>query len=220
MTLPRVVYLSNPPLHGGKMLDYLRTLPCEVVYANIFDAKLAWLNYVGEGYDLGLNFLATHKVPADEVARPRLGWVNFHPGPLPQYRGRNLCYHAIMNGESEFGATVHYMDASYDTGPVIEVFRFPVLNYTAGELHDAAIRACKYLFAKWAPQLLGGRVPATPQDPAGGAYYRKAVIPNDVALTATQRQHIRALTYPPKHYARVAVGGRWYKIVPEEEEEG
>ncbi len=215
--LPRVVFLSAQP-HGEEMLDYLHTLPCKPVAGTVIDAKMSWLSYVGTDYDLGLNFLGTRKIPADEVVRPRLGWVNFHPAPLPEYRGRNLCYHAILNDEKEFGATAHYMDATYDTGPIIEVQRFPLThNLTAGCLHGWAVAACIQLFKKWVPELLKGRVPATPQDPSQGRYYPKLPIDDEVEFVSDcQERVIRALTAHPKHHACMTIGGKRYKIVPEE----
>ena len=47
------------------------------------------------------------------------GFINCHAGALPFYRGRNVLNWAIINGESQFGVTVHYVDAGIDTGDII-----------------------------------------------------------------------------------------------------
>src|SRR6266404_2890824 len=112
--VPRVVYLSSTA-KGKEMLHFLLGLPCHVVLAETDDRRL------GEfpEYDLGIGFLYTHRIPASEFMEP-YRWVNFHPGPLPEFRGRNLAYHAISEDAKEFGATVHYMEKTFDTGELIE----------------------------------------------------------------------------------------------------
>jgi len=48
-----------------------------------------------------------------------LGFINFHAGMLPRYRGRNVINWAIINGEKEIGLTAHYIDKHIDTGDII-----------------------------------------------------------------------------------------------------
>jgi methionyl-tRNA formyltransferase len=45
--------------------------------------------------------------------------INCHAGKLPFYRGRNVLNWVLINDESEFGITVHYMDEGIDTGGII-----------------------------------------------------------------------------------------------------
>jgi len=45
--------------------------------------------------------------------------INCHAGKLPFYRGRNILNWALINGETEFGITVHYVDEGIDTGDII-----------------------------------------------------------------------------------------------------
>ena len=52
------------------------------------------------------------------------GFVNYHPAPLPKYKGPNEIETAIKNKEIHWGVSVHYMDEDYDTGSIIEVFKF------------------------------------------------------------------------------------------------
>jgi methionyl-tRNA formyltransferase len=50
---------------------------------------------------------------------PPLKVVNCHAGKLPFYRGRNVLNWVLINDESEFGITVHYIDQGIDTGDII-----------------------------------------------------------------------------------------------------
>ena len=45
--------------------------------------------------------------------------INCHAGKLPFYKGRNILNWALINDESEFGITVHYVDKGIDTGDII-----------------------------------------------------------------------------------------------------
>src|SRR5262249_49192194 len=58
------------------------------------------------------------------VRRPLLesaprGFVNFHAGKLPHYRGKNVVNWALINGETEIGMTGHFMDEGIDTGDIL-----------------------------------------------------------------------------------------------------
>ena len=59
------------------------------------------------------------QIPEEAIAVPRLGIVNGHPARLPRYRGPNPIGWALRNGDAELGFTFHYLDAEFDTGPVL-----------------------------------------------------------------------------------------------------
>jgi methionyl-tRNA formyltransferase len=61
-----------------------------------------------------------------------------------------------------------------------------------------------------------GKMPATKQDPSQKTYFKKEPIDDEIELEDYQQQAIRARTFHPKHHARVVIGGKRYKIVPEE----
>lgn len=180
------------------------------------DGKVSnWDEINGIGYDLGISFMYQHKVPKSEIDKAT--WINFHPAPLPEYKGRNLCYHAIMNGEREFGATVHYMDENFDTGDIIEVvkqFTFP--SDTAESLSERTIKLSKELFRVYLPRILAGEQFERKPN-VGGTYYKKENI--DVRINMDNyewlRDYWRALYFPP-HYPKIEIGGVTYKIVKDE----
>ncbi len=53
--------------------------------------------------------------------------VNVHPAPLPDFPGAHPLEDVLTAGVSETAATVHYVDAGIDTGPVIASEPVPVL---------------------------------------------------------------------------------------------
>ena len=72
------------------------------------------------------------RIPADAIAVPRLGVLNGHPSPLPRYRGPNPIGWALRSGDPELGFTFHFMDAEFDTGPVLLQGAAPLARSRAG----------------------------------------------------------------------------------------
>lgn len=132
--------------------------------------------------DLGVSLAGSHIFSAEEIAAARCGIVNLHLAPLPQYRGRYSAGHALRNGETEFGVTLHYIDEGIDTGPVIAIRRFAIAKHeTVDSLRARAFLHGTWLWCEWAPRLVaaaldGQRVPAVPQDESLAHYYDRASI--------------------------------------------
>lgn len=71
-----------------------------------------------EAVDLILNVHSLHIVHPEVLAAARVGAFNLHTGPLPSYAGMNAVNWAIMNGESQHGTTLHWMEHGIDTGDI------------------------------------------------------------------------------------------------------
>jgi len=68
------------------------------------------------------------RVIAGDVVTPRCGRIiNIHPSLLPQFKGLHTHQQALDAGVAEHGASVHYVTAELDGGPVIAQARVPVL---------------------------------------------------------------------------------------------
>ena len=69
-----------------------------------------------------------YRLPADFLALPRHGAVNMHPSLLPKYRGAgpNVFGWMFRNDEKECGISVHYMDATFDTGRILSQIPVPI----------------------------------------------------------------------------------------------
>jgi methionyl-tRNA formyltransferase len=76
--------------------------------------------------DLLVNVHSLFVLGSDIVCAPRIGSFNLHPGPLPQYAGLNAPSWAIFHGERKHAATVHWMDAGIDTGPIAYAADFEI----------------------------------------------------------------------------------------------
>ncbi len=62
-----------------------------------------------------------------EALKPWVGrMVNIHPSLLPKYRGLHTHRRALEAGDAEHGASVHYVTAELDGGPVIAQARIAI----------------------------------------------------------------------------------------------
>ena len=76
-----------------------------------------------------------------EALSPWVGrMINIHPSLLPKYRGLHTHQRALEAGDEEHGASVHYVTAELDGGPVIAQAR---ISIRAGD--DEAILAQRLL---------------------------------------------------------------------------
>ncbi|OIP81502.1 MAG: methionyl-tRNA formyltransferase [Porphyromonadaceae bacterium CG2_30_38_12] len=68
---------------------------------------------------------------------PPLGTFNLHASLLPQYRGAAPINYAIMQGETQTGATTFFLTHEIDTGKIILQRSIPILESDdAGSIHD------------------------------------------------------------------------------------
>ena len=64
---------------------------------------------------------------ADFTERYQGRLLNIHPSLLPKFRGLHTHERALAAGETEHGASIHFVTAELDGGPVIVQARVPVL---------------------------------------------------------------------------------------------
>lgn len=171
--------------------------------------------------DLAVSYLYWQKIKPPLLHLPRLGFINLHPAPLPEYRGLGGYNFAILAGDSQFGVSAHFVSENIDAGDLIEVRRFPIEvgRETAHSLERQAQEHLLQLFKDVMARMLGdGRLPRAPQGP--GRYYSraemeaaKAVLPDDPPELVERK--VRAFWYPPYEGAYIERGGRKYTLVSE-----
>lgn len=114
--------------------------------------------------------------------------LNVHGGALPAYRGLPVACvaWAILQGETEFAATLHRVDAGVDTGPVIAERRFPIAPDDVFEdVMAELVEACHGLFTDHLDDAVAGRLTGRPQPEGPGGYYGSRA----VAELARHRDH-------------------------------
>lgn len=102
----------------------------------------------------------------------RRGALNIHGSLLPKYRGRAPVNWAILNGEQETGATLHYMVARADAGDIVDQLAVPILaDDDAREVFTKVTTAAEIVLARSLPSLLAGNAPHRPQPIVPGQYF-------------------------------------------------
>jgi methionyl-tRNA formyltransferase len=141
----------------------------------------------------------------------RRGALNMHGSLLPRYRGRSPVNWAVLRGERETGATLHYMTAKPDRGDIVAQTAVPILpDDTAREVFDKVTLAAEMTLDRVLPALVAGTAPRVAQDLAAGNYCGGRR-PEDGAIdwnrdAATVHNLVRAVA-PPYPGAFTAVGG-------------
>ena len=170
--------------------------------------------------DLVLSFLYWKKIPRELIDLPRIGCFNFHPAPLPEYRGRRGYNFAILEGAEEYGASVHWVSEQFDGGEIVEVRHFPIRPAETAFSLEARTMSCLVdIFEDFIRNVLAGRsIEKTPQGPGKSA--TKAEMLAAMHITPaddpdTIERKVRAFWYPPHTGATIELGGRQYTLVDE-----
>jgi len=116
-----------------------------------------------------------HKILKPEVISiPKSGCINLHFGLLPKYRGMAPIAHAMINGDEEIYATLHYIDEGIDTGPILGMVKYERQpTDTAADVYREMIKIAVKMFKDLWPQLLEHRLAAWTQDEGEAHYYTK-----------------------------------------------
>lgn len=92
-----------------------------------FDRALALLMAVGEP-DLVV-LAGFMRIIGPNILEPFAGrMINLHPSLLPLYRGTQTYQRAIDAGDTEHGASIHFVTAELDGGPVLSQVVIPILE--------------------------------------------------------------------------------------------
>ncbi len=104
-------------------------------------------------------------LPRSIYTLARLGSFNIHASLLPRYRGAAPINWAIINGDSETGATSFLLADSVDTGAVLDMRSLGIPDgMTAGELHDTLMPIAAQLAADTCRALAEGTAVGRPQN--------------------------------------------------------
>lgn len=139
---------------------------------------------------------------------PRLGTFNLHASLLPQYRGAAPINWAVMNGDTETGATTFMLQHEIDTGNIILQERIAIADdENVGSVHDRLMTMGASLVTRTVDAIIecdahGTPLPTIPQDnsielrPAPKIFKDTCAI--DFSRTAEQIcNHVRGLSpYP------------------------
>ena len=148
------------------------------------------------------------------LSAARRGALNMHGSLLPRYRGRAPVNWAILRGERETGATLHYMVERADAGDIVDAQAVPILiDDDAREVFAKVTVAAEVVLARSLPELLAGNAPRRAQPLLAGEYFGRRR-PEDGRIdwrrTALEVHNLVRAVAPPFPGAFGLVGGeRW-----------
>lgn len=154
-------------------------------------------------------------LPASVLNYPKFGCINAHVSLLPKYRGAAPMQRAIINGESETGVTIMYMNEGLDTGDIITAESFPIGPFDDFEtVHDTSAKIGARLLSEVAYAIERGEAKRVPQDDTLACYAEK-IEKSDCKLDFTKSAreldfNIRGVTPIPGAFAYL--NGKMLKI--------
>ena len=152
--------------------------------------------------------VAFRMLPEVVWSMPRLGTFNLHASLLPQYRGAAPINWAVMNGDTETGATTFMLQHEIDTGNIILQERIPIADdENVGSVHDRLMIMGAGLVTRTVDLIIdsensGQPLPTIPQDDTLSLKAAPKIFKDtctiDFSRTAEQiRNHVRGLSpYP------------------------
>jgi methionyl-tRNA formyltransferase len=151
--------------------------------------------------DIIFSFYYRNMICQEILDTARLGAFNLHGSLLPKYRGRVPVNWAVLNGETETGATLHHMVKRADAGDIVDQQAVSIgPRATAQDVFIKVTAAARQVLERSLDAIKQGRAPRRRQDEAQATYYGGRKPENGrIDWRADARQLfnlIRAVTHP------------------------
>ncbi|MFL4451949.1 bifunctional UDP-4-amino-4-deoxy-L-arabinose formyltransferase/UDP-glucuronic acid oxidase ArnA [Serratia marcescens] len=151
--------------------------------------------------DVIFSFYYRHMLSDEILSLAPLGGFNLHGSLLPRYRGRAPVNWALVNGETETGATLHKMVKRPDAGDIVGQQKVTIAdNDTALTLHKKVLEAAQAVLKEQLPKLKNGTATFTKQDESQASYFERRTAADGEILWHKSAKEInnlvRAVTEP------------------------
>jgi methionyl-tRNA formyltransferase len=121
--------------------------------------------------DFIFSFYYRNMIKPEVLEIPVKGALNLHGSYLPRYRGRVPVNWAVINGETETGATLHYMIEKPDAGDIVAQEKIEIaFNDTAHDVFGKVTDAAVTIIERAWPELREGVAGRIPMDLNAGNY--------------------------------------------------
>lgn len=122
--------------------------------------------------DIIFSFYYRNMICQEILDIPRLGAFNLHGSLLPKYRGRVPINWAVLNGETETGATLHHMVRRPDAGDIVDQEAVSIgPRDTAQDVFIKVTAAARQVLERSLDAIKQGRAPRRPQDDSQASYF-------------------------------------------------
>jgi methionyl-tRNA formyltransferase len=172
--------------------------------------------------DLVISFLYWKLIKKPLIELPKIGCINFHAAPLPEFRGFSPYSFAIYENSSYYGVTAHFVDECLDTGDIIKTIKFDIdsARETAYSIRKKSHVANLELLKEIVDEVLDKGFLVGVSQGAGRSFSK-----NDFEKIRKINSHdardvidrkIRAFWCPPFAGATVELNGKEYTLINEE----
>ncbi len=146
---------------------------------------------------------------------------NLHNAKLPDYKGYNSISHAILNNDTDYTSTIHWMDPEVDKGDIAYEASVRILpDDDALSLYLRSIDSSMDIFNIFLKDMAAEIAPPRKPMGDGGMFYPRGLASTykditNVTDTAEWDRRIRASFFPPFEPAYVKIKSRKYHLIPD-----
>jgi methionyl-tRNA formyltransferase len=225
-----VVTMPDKPAGRGHQMQFsdVKKYALSVGIPVLQPEKLKDENFIEElrSFHADLQIVVAFRMLPEVVwAMPRLGTFNLHASLLPQYRGAAPINWAVINGDTETGATTFMLKHEIDTGNMILQERIPIgANEDVGSVHDRLMEMGTSLVTRTVDLIIdcenkGVALPTTPQPeiaelrPAPKIFKEDCEIHFDQMTAEQVHNFVRGLSPYPAAWANLTIHGQRFENV-------
>jgi methionyl-tRNA formyltransferase len=172
-----------------------------------------------ESIDLVISYLYPKKIKEKLIQLPKIGCINFHPAPLPEFGGVSPYCFGILEDLSYWRVTCHFIDKEFDSGDIIQVKKFDVdlKKETSFSLEQKSQKYLFELFKSIIKMIFEGKDLPRKEQGKGKYFSQKdferlrQIDENDSEEIISKK--IRAFWYPPFSGACIKIKNKEYTII-------
>ena len=208
----RLALFSTTSAIGDRAIDVINNLGFDIV--NVVTDETPNISTL-KNADIMVS-VCYHKKIKSEVIRKYPLCINFHPAPLPLYKGMSVYNFGIYNAEKQWGVSAHHITDQIDAGEIIMSKYFLTDNETVQRLRDKSHEALLDLL-KDTLQMVRQKKALPSVSNTGGTYYSKKMLDElreiKISMTSDEiKRRIRACRYPPHEGAFMILDGCKFSI--------
>ncbi len=143
-----------------------------------------WLQTYTPDVVLVLTF--PYRIPENLLHKPKYGFINFHFGMLPTYRGADAIFWQLKNRESMGAISIHQMTAELDKGPLYAIQQVPIQAHDTYGSHSNALAFAGVGAATGTLSILEQNTKPVFQNELEAKYYKRPTL-DDVTIDWTEK---------------------------------
>ena len=116
----KIVGIFSPPDKRGEPLKILAEKSGIAFFRpNLMKGPQVYETFLKLKPELTILAFVTDIIPENLLTVPSLGTICYHPSLLPRHRGASAINWAIIQGDTQTGLTIFWVDKGIDTGPIL-----------------------------------------------------------------------------------------------------